>query len=161
MAQILKEEDLGLAESPAILSGTDETPPHPALRPSLTEVPVTPGIHLGEYDSRTSSDMSGYFSGNPALVGGRRGVPQSPSEAAEGATSGSELLRRLSLSSKAGSTRGRGDSIAVDNDPRASYPDLGLTGNIISATFAIPHSLKFRKGADWVSIPNQSSSSRY
>lgn len=36
---------------------------------------------------------------------------------------------------------------------RAMNPDLSLSGNIISATFNIPYSLEYRKGADWVSNP--------
>jgi trehalose 6-phosphate synthase/phosphatase len=44
----------------------------------------------------------------------------------------------------------RKDSL-VEVDPRAANPSLGLTGGVISATFCIPHSLQYRKGADWVS----------
>lgn len=35
-------------------------------------------------------------------------------------------------------------------DIRNNNPDLALSGNIISATFNIPHTLDYRKGADWV-----------
>ena len=34
---------------------------------------------------------------------------------------------------------------------REKNPDLALSGNVISVTFNIPHSLEYRKGADWVS----------
>jgi len=151
-SQILRDESPRLAESPALLSGTEEESPasiHPGLRPSLTEVPVTPGIHLGEYNT-TEASTSGYFSQNPGFVRERiASMAQTPREAAEGATSGHEVLRRLSLASAEGQ-RKRGNSIAFDSDPRAAYPKLELTGTIISATFCIPNSLKFRKGADWV-----------
>ena len=40
---------------------------------------------------------------------------------------------------------------------RAMNPDLSLSGNIISATFNIPYSLEYRKGADWVCRPILSS----
>ncbi len=33
---------------------------------------------------------------------------------------------------------------------REANPDLALSGNILSATFNIPHTLKYRKGGDWV-----------
>lgn len=36
-------------------------------------------------------------------------------------------------------------------DPQTAFPTLGLSGNIISATFCIPLSLGFRRGAGWVS----------
>lgn len=35
-------------------------------------------------------------------------------------------------------------------DPRGAHPELGLSGNVISATFCIPQSLKFKSGQDWV-----------
>ncbi|KAI9811521.1 MAG: threalose-6-phosphate phosphatase [Phylliscum demangeonii] len=34
-------------------------------------------------------------------------------------------------------------------DLQSAYPSLGLTGNLISATFYIPHQLGFRSGAGW------------
>lgn len=73
-------------------------------------------------------------------------MAQSPSDAAAGATSNHEILRRMSLNAG----QQRRDSLA-DIDPRAANPSLNLSGGVISATFCIPHSLKYRKGADWVS----------
>lgn len=35
---------------------------------------------------------------------------------------------------------------------RAANPDLSLSGNIISATFNIPHAFTYCKGGDWVRI---------
>ena len=46
-------------------------------------------------------------------------------------------------------TMQRRDSL-FEIDPRAANPSLGLSGGVISATFCIPHSLKYRKGQDWV-----------
>ena len=40
-------------------------------------------------------------------------------------------------------------SIKRPEDPREAYPALKLTGNVISATFAIPRSITF-DGNDWV-----------
>jgi trehalose 6-phosphate synthase/phosphatase len=74
---------------------------------------------------------------------------QSPTEAASGATSNQEILRRMSMSSP---TMQRRDSL-FEIDPRAANPSLSLSGGIISATFCIPFSLKHRKGQDWVCKP--------
>ncbi|ERS95413.1 trehalose-phosphatase [Sporothrix schenckii ATCC 58251] len=46
-------------------------------------------------------------------------------------------------------------------DIRASNPDLALSGNIISATFNIPHSLDYHKGADWVLKPRRGQSALF
>jgi trehalose 6-phosphate synthase/phosphatase len=70
-------------------------------------------------------------------------MAQSPSEAAAGAKSGHDILRRMSL---VGSWQ---DSLS-DIDPQAAHPSLSLSGSVISATFCIPYSLHFRKGFDWV-----------
>lgn len=37
------------------------------------------------------------------------------------------------------------------SEVRAANPDLGLSGNIISAAFNIPYSFTYRQGQDWVS----------
>jgi hypothetical protein len=149
MAQKFLNEGAELAESPAPLSRGSSDSVHPGLRPSLTKVPVTPGIHLGEYDtSRPGTSSSGYFTHNPSKL--RETMAQSPSDAASGAKSNHEILRRMSLSNAG---RQRGESLS-ETDPRVANPSLGLTGSVISATFCIPHSLKFRKGADWVGISN-------
>ncbi len=52
------------------------------------------------------------------------------------------FLRRMSLAAMVG----RRESLSEIRD---SNPDLALSGDIISATFNIPHSLKYRKGGDW------------
>jgi trehalose 6-phosphate synthase/phosphatase len=142
-----------LAESPRPLAPQRiDTDPdgHPGLRSSLVNVPVTPGIHLGEYASESSSGGSrpttGYFQHDISKL--RETMAQSPTEAASGATSNRDILRRMSLTGG----RKRTHSIA-EIDPRAANPTLSLSGGIISATFCIPYSLQYRKGADWVSTP--------
>ena len=72
-------------------------------------------------------------------------MAQSPSEAASGAKSNRDILRRMSLT---GGLQ-RKDSLN-EIDPRAANPSLGLSGGVISATFCIPHSLTYRKGTEWV-----------
>lgn len=52
-----------------------------------------------------------------------------------------EVLRRMSLSSK-----GRRESIS---DIKAGVPELALSGNIISATFTLPYSVKYRSSGEW------------
>ena len=67
---------------------------------------------------------------------------QSPAEAAKGARSGKELLRRLSLVNPEGID-------TLDVDPRTSHPALRLSGNIISATFCIPYQLTHSENGQW------------
>jgi hypothetical protein len=149
MAQKFSNEGAEFAESPAPLApGGVQGDGHPGLRPSLTKVPVTPGIGLGEYNSGSSStDEPSYFAHDISNL--RNAMAQSPSDAASGAKSHHEILRRMSLTSPG---LQRKDSL-VDVDPRAANPSLGLSGGVISATFCIPHSLQLRNGADWVSNP--------
>lgn len=146
MAQKFSDQGAELAESPAPLApGGAQDTGHPGLRPSLTKVPVTPGIGLGEYSSESSTSDPSYFTHDISNL--RNAMAQSPSDAASGAKSHHEILRRMSLSSPG---LQRKDSL-VDVDPRAANPSLGLSGGVISATFCIPHSLQLRSGADWVS----------
>ncbi|KAH7327801.1 family 20 glycosyltransferase [Stachybotrys elegans] len=47
------------------------------------------------------------------------------------------------------------------SDIRAANPDLLLSGNIISATFNIPHSFTYRKGGDWNLKPRRGQSALF
>ncbi|KAI0015584.1 family 20 glycosyltransferase [Xylariomycetidae sp. FL0641] len=142
-----------------------DLPPH--QRTSITNVPVTPGIQLSTYLSQGSrpgthgSESAGYFTQDPGRRESNRSITdghhaaQSPEQlptVVEGESyatnvpnqdtmSGEEVLRRMSLS-----MRGRRESIS---DIRAAAPDLGLSGNIISATFLAPHTFKYRKNGQW------------
>ncbi|KAI1504012.1 glycosyltransferase family 20-domain-containing protein [Biscogniauxia marginata] len=138
---------------------TSDLPPHE--RSYITNVPVTPGIHLSTYNSRSSSDSRevespGYFTKNPLkhsrkfssatqLVESPTQLPatergSSSTDLTGGQMSGHEVLRRMSLS------KGRRESIS---DIKAAAPDLALSGNIISVTFTTPHSLKYHKNGEW------------
>jgi trehalose 6-phosphate synthase/phosphatase len=140
-------------------------------RKSVTKVPVTPGIQLSTYHSEASSDCSKpasptYFTREPGKADRRPshrlfdaprvespaeiGSPTqnkpdiratSPTEAIRGAMSHHEVLRRMSLS-----FRGRRESIT---NIKSAVPDLGLSGNIISATFTLPYSVKYRGAGEW------------
>lgn len=76
--------------------------------------------------------------------------PMSPADAASGATSGPELLRRLSLIGGAHLT-----PATPVIDPRADYPGLQLTGRIISASLCIPYKVAHQAGADWVRVTSR------
>ena len=137
---------------------------HPALRPSVTGVPVTPGEALGgasayvdpnsvtqepepmsqeerERSSPQQNDHS-YFAQMP---GGDDNQVTSPTEVAAGARSGEELLRRLSLHAQSASGP---DMVALD--PRAAHPALNLSGGIISAAICCPYDLGYSSGGEWV-----------
>lgn len=147
--RILQEAGAELAESPRPLEPQrqdSDSSVHPGLRSSLVNVPVTPGIHLGEYSpvsSGSSRPATSYFQHDPSKL--RHSMAQSPTEAASGAQLHRDILRRMSLTGG-----GQGDEPQVEIDPRTANPTLGLSGGIISAAFCIPHSLQYRKGVDWV-----------
>lgn len=142
-ARILKDNGLELSDSPQPLAESPESL-HPGQHPSIVNVPVTPGIHLGEYSSASPTyhgrPATSYFSHN---ITSMREV-MSPSETGNPHTD-QEILRKISQ----GGGRARSESI-VDLDPKTANPALGLSGGIISATFCIPHSLQHRKGQEWV-----------
>ena len=150
--RFLQKGIVQLAESPAPLAPEPEREAwddsgHPGLRPSLVNIPVTPGIHLGAYETSDSSAGGGrpttsYFHDISKL---REAMAQSPTEAASGAKSNHDILRRMSLT---GSKQLR--EFLSEIDPRAANSALGLSGGMISATFCIPHSLQYRKGQGWV-----------
>ena len=68
-------------------------------------------------------------------------TPASPAQAAQNASSGLDLLRRLSL---------KEPPSQLQTDSREQYPGLRLTGRVISAAFCIPYKVCFRPGNDWV-----------
>lgn len=140
------------------------------LNPSVTQVPVTPGITRDAYESETSYRADepgaagnadpGYFSrhdvdnalaASPAPDSTNRENQSFDNKIETGARQGADYLRRVSVAAM-------NPSKETMADIRAISPDLSLTGNIISATFNIPHSLKYRKGADWVCASSPSSS---
>lgn len=138
------------ASPPSSESARPSAPAHaesgyPSLQPAVVDPPVTPGIGVGAYEPSPESAANGtasYFPGG--LDGAQESKAEPPSEAAPEPESDRDVLRRISLS---GPTR----QDSVDElDPRAAYPSLGLSGGIISATFCIPHSLRYTKGSEWV-----------
>lgn len=143
-----------------ITDDSDDLPPH--FRSSVVNIPVTPGIGTTTYFSHESSRDSTKYgkqdAGSPSYFSAQHpdhDVIASPDplddnmsavtpDGADAAPiSGHDILRRMSKSS-----RNRRESV---DDIRTAYPALSLSGNVISATFNMPHSLKYRKGTDWVS----------
>ncbi|KAB5513612.1 glycosyltransferase family 20 protein [Coniochaeta sp. 2T2.1] len=121
-------------------------PPH--VQPYITQVPVTPGInfdtyhhpHDGDDEEAPGTPKPDYFAPRQSISGPDL-TDLSPSEVAATAKTTENLLSRMSLAAM-----GRRQSLS---QIRATHPDLALSGNVISATFNIPHSLAYNKGADW------------
>ncbi|KAI0099753.1 trehalose-phosphatase [Nemania sp. FL0031] len=125
-------------------------------RKSNIQIPVTPGIHQATYQTPApqrpdDAENPGYFTQHP----NRHDRPSEPSlsnqpgenrkssvlDLIKGAMSGEEVLRRMSQAAG-----GRSESIS---DIKSAAPDLALTGNIISATFTTPHTIKYHKNGEW------------
>jgi len=125
-------------------------PPH--LRASIINVPVTPGISKDTYRSSPAPDLEASNQQDTQTLSGSadRDVTGQPEDAADNREStalgsGRDIIQRISLAAMAR----RRESLS---DIRSINPDLSLSGSIISATFNIPYSLKYRPGADWVSL---------
>jgi trehalose 6-phosphate synthase/phosphatase len=140
-------------------------PPH--LDHTVTDVPVTPGIDREAYESQNSDKADGaagagqlepsFFSrhsvdhaiaASPAADITSHEGQSFQNKIDTGAQEGSNFMRRLSAAvlHPQPTTPSRESMSEI----RGISPDLALTGNIISATFNLPHSLKYHKGADWV-----------
>lgn len=133
-----------IVESPRPLAPERQESIHPGLRPSVINVPVTPGINLSTYASDSSAGGTpSYFSHDIKKLREQMAPPSSDAPA-EG-QSDQDVLRRFSLANASASEP------EVEVDPRVANPSLSLSGSVISATFCIPHILEHRNGADWVS----------
>lgn len=137
MANVPQSGDL--VEPPRPLAPQRGESLHPGQHPDITNVPVTPGIDVGEYGSGDKHSGSSYFGSDMARLRGQMSQ----------AETGKDLLKKMTLSSK-------DQTPEVEPDPKTANPSLSLSGSVISATFCIPHSLEYRKGADWVSLMNNS-----
>ncbi|KAL1852908.1 hypothetical protein Daus18300_011990 [Diaporthe australafricana] len=114
-------------------------------------IPVTPGIGVETYDSGTSADSaesaaSNYFSSKPAgmpeeVILSPDAIDDNMAAQSSDPVSGHDILRRMSKAS-----RGRRQTLS---EIKSAFPALSLSGNVISATFNMPHSLRYRKGNDW------------
>ncbi|KAF2853666.1 glycosyltransferase family 20 protein [Plenodomus tracheiphilus IPT5] len=145
---------------------------HPALHPDITNVPVTPGVHLGggsayfedpganhdndlPFDPETATPGPSW-SANSYFANQQRASAGTPIEAGAGARTQEELSAKLS-----GIPDSNSKKDLADVDPRAAHPGLNLSGGIISATFAIPYSLGFSPGNDWEMNPRRGTSALF
>lgn len=151
-SQIQTDEPLS-PSSGAVDEQTDSPNLPPHQRDTITRVPVTPEFENGEEDddpgrfgdSKPTNPLnlrSGSLSSGPVSAATVNTLKQSQS--------GIDLLRKAVENNADMATRRESLS-----DIRENNPDLALSGNIISATFNIPHSLDYRKGADWVILSSE------
>ena len=145
----------------------------PGIQPSTYKQPRTPLLHRQSQQQQQLHDgrlrghtalkkSSGYFSAadvptrseqrrtsfGPVLSGKVAAAGGGDDDGNENETSsprrhpaGRQDNRRTALA------MGRRESLS---EIRAANPDLSLSGNIISATFNIPHAFTYRKGGQWV-----------
>ncbi len=136
-------------------------PPH--LRKTITRVPVTPDFDTASTASThvqrgIHNKNSGSYFGSSALGSSTESQGPQPAPASVSASQSPtsiDLLKKTARNNIA--MAARRDSLT---DIRQNNPDLALSGNIISATFNIPHSLDYRKGTEWVSLSRSSHRTR-
>jgi trehalose 6-phosphate synthase/phosphatase len=149
---------------------------HPALHPSITNVPVTPGVHLtgasAYIDPNTAgNDNQSTFDAENTSPGpswnansyftNKQGADNAgtPAEAAAGAQSGEESQNTQNTQNS--NPGGDNKQDLADVDPRAAHPGLNLSGRIISATFAVPYNIGYSKGNDWDLEPRRGTSALF
>lgn len=106
---------------------------------------ATPSLDVDK-KHQPANDAPSYFANIPGAktpATDLSNVTSGPSQVVKTASSGMELLRRLSLTVDA-------SPMAPEIDPREQHPGLRLSGRLISAAFCIPYKLYFRPGSDWV-----------
>ncbi|CAO2654165.1 Nn.00g108980.m01.CDS01 [Neocucurbitaria sp. VM-36] len=146
---------------------------HPALHPSITNVPVTPGVHLTgksayfeeseaeknnqlPFDPETATPGPSWSANSYFADQQRAESAASPAQVAAGARTGEELLRRLSVGTDSATKKD-----LADVDPRTAHPGLSLSGRIISATFAVPYSISHSPGNEWELNPRRGTSALF
>ncbi|KAI9735908.1 MAG: threalose-6-phosphate phosphatase [Cirrosporium novae-zelandiae] len=150
---------------------------------SITEVPVTPGVSITGHSAYeepeptqplatpgivqtpkaiddSTTDQPPHWNANsyfpqPPETDGSHGRPHSPTKVAAGAKSGAELLRRLSL------VETPRPETPIDTDPRELHPNLHLSGNVISATFCLPHTVGLKSRGQWELTPRRGTSALF
>lgn len=99
-----------------------------------SEPPVTPTPGMEAIHANQQGSQSSYF---PSVDSG----PAARARAAQ--TPGTAQAAHNAIQQQ---------NATVDIDPKAAYPNLSLTGAVISATFCVPYALDWN-GSDWVRIP--------
>lgn len=106
---------------------------------------ATPSLDV-DGKHQTDSDTPSYFANTPGAKTGSLDpseMTSMPSDTGGQASSGQDLLRRLSLT-------GEASPMSPEVDPCAQHPGLKLSGRLISAAFCIPYKLYFQSESDWV-----------
>lgn len=127
-----------------------ETFENPVLSEENRNQPVTPTIsHDNDVFVPPAADLQGFPRDLPQhvleAVGATIDPNNSPATAADGARSGEDLLRRLSLSAPPKPN-------FEDADPRTAHPGLTLSGNVISAAFCVPYKIGYTSNGEWVGL---------
>ncbi|KAF2729001.1 hypothetical protein EJ04DRAFT_516242 [Polyplosphaeria fusca] len=151
----------------------EEQETHPALDPSVTNVPVTPGVHLAGRSAYFEPEENAHSPDLPLDSDETAPGPQwnaksnfapkeeerssSPTEVAAGARSGAEILRRLSLAPDTATKR----KDVADINPRTAHPGLNLSGRVLSATSCVPYTLSYSPGNDWGLSPRRGTSALF
>ncbi|KAI5364151.1 Putative glycosyl transferase, family 20, HAD-superfamily hydrolase, subfamily IIB, HAD superfamily [Septoria linicola] len=135
----------------------------------ITSIPVTPTVsnesnvppNSGPGTSRNppqhvleavgASGQQEYFSDRA----GSTNAPSSAHATVSGAKDGEDLLRRLSLTA----ATSKPDFASID--PSTAHPALGLSGNIISATFAVPYKVGYTTSGEWELNPRRGTSALF
>lgn len=108
---------------------------------------------LPAHEQSDARPSTSYFS-----ISRKFDIATSPSEsaadAAKGARTRAELLRRLSLTEPY-------KPETFDLNPQKAYPGLKLTGNIISASICLPYQFKHQADGEWKLVPRKGTSALF
>ncbi|KFA79043.1 hypothetical protein S40288_08769 [Stachybotrys chartarum IBT 40288] len=137
----------------------DDSPRPPAATDRTFDA-VTPGIRPFTYNETPALDADNdraspsYFSrADPNIQ--HQAPPQQKQQSKPSLRAGvlGLLQRRVTTDNM-----GRRESLS---EIRAANPDLSISGNIISATFNIPHAFTYRKGGEWDLSPRRGQSALF
>lgn len=119
---------------------------NPALTEAMFGVPVTPSIsNEDKFPSFHHTHLPQEVKPHLLEAVGAQGAPEYGNGIdTNGSYSGDDVLRRLSLAT----ADHRADF--QDFDPRASHPNLDLSGNVISAAFCVPYKVGYTATGEWV-----------
>ena len=145
---------------------------HPALRASVTNVPVTPGgptegtsayIEPGKGVNNSDDNLvkDQEFASGPQGSANSYFAPRADVTKKEPSAEPSTGSKKEEKKPAAGDDSAPKPEL-VDTDPRVAYPSLNLSGRLISATFCVPYDIGYAPGRDWVNCsPNLVHESRY
>lgn len=127
---------------------------HPALHPSVTNVPVTPGVSLTGKSNYLEPDDVENLPQPPSRADNASSNETKPGGAGSKTsyfTAEPDPISEKDLPKNTGTEHDVDKSNQKTNyDPRAAHPGLNLSGGIISATMCLPYDLGYSGGNDWV-----------